>query len=157
MPARRRSRQRALQILFLWDVRKLPIEEAVQSFYSSLYCAEMEEDTGEDNALPIEPDPFMEALARGAAAEFAEIDALILQRAELAAGAHAERGPQHSAAGDLRDEADGHSAASGDRRSARTHPPLLRRGRGSVHQRRSGFGPETDVPDAAPELPSNER
>ncbi len=82
MPARRRSRQRALQILFLWDVRKLPIEEALQTFYSSLYCAEMEEDTGEDNALPIEPDPFMEALARGTARESGEIDGLILQRAE---------------------------------------------------------------------------
>jgi N utilization substance protein B len=82
MPARRRSRQRALQVLFLWDVRKLPIEEALQTFYSSLYCAEMEEDTGEDNAHPIEPDPFMEALARGTASQSSEIDALILQRAE---------------------------------------------------------------------------
>jgi N utilization substance protein B len=82
MPARRRSRQRALQILFLWDVRKMSIEEAVQSFYSSLYCAEMEEDTGEDSALPIEPDQFMEALARGTAGESAAIDALILERAE---------------------------------------------------------------------------
>src|SRR5271157_4433736 len=82
MPARRRSRQRALQVLFLWDLRKLPIEEALQTFYSSLYYAEMEEDTGEDNAPPIEPDPFMESLARGVAGHSAELDALILQRAE---------------------------------------------------------------------------
>jgi len=60
----------------------MSIEEAVQSFYSSLYCAEMEEDTGEDSALPIEPDAFMEALARGTAGESAAIDALILERAE---------------------------------------------------------------------------
>jgi len=82
MPARRKSRQRALQVLFLWDLRKVPIEEALQIFYSSLYCAEMEEDTGEDNALPIEPDPFLEELARGTAAHSAELDALIVQRAE---------------------------------------------------------------------------
>ncbi|MGD0579890.1 MAG: transcription antitermination factor NusB [Bryobacteraceae bacterium] len=82
MPARRRSRQRALQVLFLWDVRKLPIEEALQTFYSSLYCAEMEEDTGEDYPVPTEPDPFMESLARGVAGQSAEIDGLILQRAE---------------------------------------------------------------------------
>jgi N utilization substance protein B len=82
MPARRKSRQRALQVLFLWDLRKLPIEEALQTFYGSMYCAEMEEDTGEDNVIPIEPDPFLEALARGTAAQSAEIDSLILQRAE---------------------------------------------------------------------------
>jgi len=82
MPARRRSRQRALQVLFLWDVRKLPIEEALQTFYSSLYCAEMEEDMGEDYPVPTEPDPFMESLARGVAGQSAEIDGLILQRAE---------------------------------------------------------------------------
>jgi N utilization substance protein B len=82
MPARRKSRQRALQVLFLWDVRKLSIDEAVQNFYSSLYGAEVEEDTGED---PVDAssvaDPFMENLARGTAAHFAEIDELILKRA----------------------------------------------------------------------------
>ena len=82
MPARRKSRQRALQVLFLWDLRKVHIEEALQIFYSSLYCAEMEEDTGEDNVLPIEPDPFLESLARGTAAHSAELDALIEERAE---------------------------------------------------------------------------
>ena len=82
MPARRRSRQRALQVLFLWDARKLPIDQALQTFYSSLYFAEMEEDTGEDCALRIEPDPFMESLARGTADTAVEIDALILLRSE---------------------------------------------------------------------------
>lgn len=82
MPARRRSRQRALQILFFWDVRKLPIDEAVTTFYSSLYGAEQEEDTGNDYPAPTEPDLFMESLARGTAANFEEIDQLILKRAE---------------------------------------------------------------------------
>lgn len=82
MPARRRSRQRALQILFFWDVRKLPIDEAVTTFYSSLYGAEQEEDTGDDYPAPTDPDPFMDSLARGTAAEFESIDQLILKRAE---------------------------------------------------------------------------
>jgi N utilization substance protein B len=42
----------------------------------------MEEDTGEDYPVPTEPDPFMESLARGVAGQSAEIDGLILQRAE---------------------------------------------------------------------------
>jgi N utilization substance protein B len=83
MPARRKSRQRALQVLFLWDVRKLSIEEAIQSFYGSLIGAEIEEETGEDPATggPVH-DPFMESLARGTAANFAAIDQMILKRAE---------------------------------------------------------------------------
>ena len=36
MPARRRSRQRALQILFQWDARKLPVEDCIDDFYESL-------------------------------------------------------------------------------------------------------------------------
>jgi N utilization substance protein B len=82
MPARRRSRQRALQILFFWDARKLDIDEAVTTFYSSLYGAEQEEDTGDDYPAPTDPDLFMESLARGTVAQSAEIDELILKRAE---------------------------------------------------------------------------
>src|SRR6267154_742573 len=36
MPARHRSRQRALQILFLWDQRKQDVGEAISSFYETL-------------------------------------------------------------------------------------------------------------------------
>ena len=36
MPARHRSRQRALQVLFLWDQRKQAIDEAISSFYDTL-------------------------------------------------------------------------------------------------------------------------
>jgi transcription antitermination protein NusB len=82
MPARRRSRQRALQILFFWDARKLDIDEAIATFYSSLYGAEQEEDTGDDYPAPDNPDLFMESLARGTVAQAAEIDQLILKRAE---------------------------------------------------------------------------
>ena len=37
MPSRRRSRQRALQILFLWDTRRQPVDEAIDAYYDTLY------------------------------------------------------------------------------------------------------------------------
>lgn len=82
MPARRKSRQRAVQILYLWDVRKLPIEDAIEAFYGSLYSSENEEDTGEESAELSARDGFMETLARGTAGAVEEIDGYISQRAE---------------------------------------------------------------------------
>lgn len=79
MPARRRSRQRALQVLYQWDARKQSIEEAIESFYVTLYSAE---DEPGKSPVPPPPDPFMESLARGAAASAAELDELIASRAE---------------------------------------------------------------------------
>ena len=38
MPSRRRSRQSALQILYLWDARRQPVDEATAAYYDSLYC-----------------------------------------------------------------------------------------------------------------------
>ena len=40
MPSRRRSRQSALQILFLWDARRQPVEEAIDAYYDTLYSEE---------------------------------------------------------------------------------------------------------------------
>ena len=40
MPSRRRSRQRALQILFLWDVRRQPVDDAISAYYETLYSEE---------------------------------------------------------------------------------------------------------------------
>lgn len=79
MPARRRSRQRALQVLYQWDARKQSIDEALNSFYATLYSAE--DAPGRPSEQP-EPDAFMESLARGTAARFAELDDLIAKRAE---------------------------------------------------------------------------
>jgi N utilization substance protein B len=67
MPARHRSRQRALQVLFLWDQRRQPIEEAIQSFYTSL-------ESDEEDPQPSSQDPFMETLVRGASETAAQID-----------------------------------------------------------------------------------
>ncbi len=75
MPARHRSRQRALQVMFLWDVRRQPIEEAVNSFYQTL-------SSEEDDPQPSPPDEFMEALVRGASEASTEIDERIASKSE---------------------------------------------------------------------------
>ena len=53
MPARHRSRQRALQVLFLWDQRKQDIGDAISSFYETL-------GSEEDDPQRTPPDEFME-------------------------------------------------------------------------------------------------
>jgi len=75
MPARHRSRQRALQVLFLWDQRKQEIGEAISSFYETL-GSEEEQPSGTP------PYEFMETLVRGAAAKSSEIDERITEKAD---------------------------------------------------------------------------
>lgn len=75
MPARHRSRQRALQVLFLWDVRHQPIEDAIAAFYETL-------SSEEDQPEPAAHDEFMEALVRGASANAPEIDRRITEKSE---------------------------------------------------------------------------
>jgi len=67
MPARHRSRQRALQVLFLWDLRKQAIEEAISSFYETL-------GSEEDDPKPTPVDEFMESLVRGTTTNAEAID-----------------------------------------------------------------------------------
>lgn len=81
MPARRKSRQKALQVLFTWDLIKLPVESAIEMYYAELAGAEYEEETGEEPP-PVARDAFLEALARGTAANVETLDRLISQRAE---------------------------------------------------------------------------
>ena len=71
MPSRRRSRQRALQILFLWDTRRQPVEEAIDAYYDTLYSEEQ----------PAR-DPFVADLVRGTVEHAAEIDEQISKHAE---------------------------------------------------------------------------
>lgn len=75
MAARHRSRQRALQVLYQWDVTKQPVEHAISSFYDTLYSGE------EDAELKPEPDLFMEELARGTSEKAGEIDQHITEKA----------------------------------------------------------------------------
>jgi N utilization substance protein B len=66
MPSRRRSRHRALQILFQWDVTRQPVEKAIEAFYYTLYSEESEE--------PLPQDLFMEQLVKGAVEKASGID-----------------------------------------------------------------------------------
>lgn len=81
MPARRKSRQRALQVLFLCDARKVPAEQAIEQYYASLFSAETEAETGDEPADPMPRDLFMETLVRGTIAGLSDIDHQIAQRA----------------------------------------------------------------------------
>jgi transcription antitermination protein NusB len=75
MPARHRSRQRALQVLFLWDQRKQEIGEAISSFYETL-------GSEEEQPSSTPPDEFMETLVRGASAKSGEIDQRITEKSD---------------------------------------------------------------------------
>lgn len=71
MPSRRRSRQRALQILFLWDARRQPVEDAINAYYDTLYSEEHPE-----------RDPFVADLVRGTITHLAAVDEQITKHAE---------------------------------------------------------------------------
>jgi transcription antitermination protein NusB len=74
MAARHRSRKRALQVLFEWDMRGGSIDNAISHFYDTLYSEESE--------TKPKPDKFMEELVRGTVAHATEIDRKIEQRAQ---------------------------------------------------------------------------
>jgi transcription antitermination protein NusB len=75
MPARHRSRQRALQVLFSWDQRHQKIDDAISAFYDTL-------SSEEDEPLPSAPDEFMEELVRGASEQALSIDRRIAEKSE---------------------------------------------------------------------------
>ena len=58
--------------MFLWDLRKQPMEEALASFYETL--------GSEDQPEPTPQDEFMEELVRGAAAQSETLDQLIVAK-----------------------------------------------------------------------------
>ena len=66
MPARRRSRQRALQILFLWDARRQPLDEAIAAYFDTLYS--------EESRTRPQPDEFVDRLVKGAVEHIEELD-----------------------------------------------------------------------------------
>jgi N utilization substance protein B len=74
MSARHRSRQRALQVLYQWDLRKQAVDEAISSFYDTLYSEEEVERPGRDE--------FMEELAKGTSEMAGDIDHQITEKAE---------------------------------------------------------------------------
>ncbi|HEX4228373.1 MAG TPA: transcription antitermination factor NusB [Bryobacteraceae bacterium] len=74
MAARHRSRKRALQVLFEWDMRKDSIDGAIAHYYDTLYSEE-----GENRP---KQDKFMEELARGTVANAGAIDKQIEAKSE---------------------------------------------------------------------------
>lgn len=72
--ARHRSRRRALQILFEWDMRGDSIDRAISHYYDTLYS--------EEHETQPKPDKFMEELARGTVSRAVEIDKHIEARAQ---------------------------------------------------------------------------
>lgn len=74
MAARHRSRQRALQVLYQWDMTKRPVEEAISSFYDTLYSDETSEQPPRDE--------FMEELAKGTSEMAEGIDHRIAAKSE---------------------------------------------------------------------------
>jgi len=71
MSSRRRSRQRALQILFLWDNRRQPVDETLNAFYDTLYSEEHPE-----------RDRFASDLVHGTIQYLDEVDERIRRHAE---------------------------------------------------------------------------
>jgi transcription antitermination protein NusB len=71
MPSRRKSRERALQILFSWDARKQPVDDAIDAYFNTLFSEE-------HRTL----DTFAAALVRGAVAHGADLDQRISRHAE---------------------------------------------------------------------------
>jgi N utilization substance protein B len=71
MASRRRSRQRALQILYSFDARRQPVDEAINAYYDTLYSEEHPE-----------RDPFVADLVRGTTENLSEVDDRISRHAE---------------------------------------------------------------------------
>ena len=66
MASRHRSRQRAVQILYLWDMRRQPLADAIAAFYDTLYS--------EESPKRPKQDEFMEDLVQGTVAKITELD-----------------------------------------------------------------------------------
>jgi len=75
MPSRHRSRQRALQILFLWDSRRLPVDDAIGAYYDTMFA-----DTSPGGAPA--RDDFVNRLVHGTVEHLAEVDEQITRHAE---------------------------------------------------------------------------
>lgn len=76
MAGRNKSRERALQVLFSWDMRKLDVHEALDAFYETLHSTE---DLPEAR---LERDRFMEALVYGTIDRQTTIDETITKHSQ---------------------------------------------------------------------------
>ncbi len=67
MASRRKSRERALQVLFLIDIRQQPVEEALEAFHFTLH-------SDDEDFSTLTRDRFMEQLVRGTMAQRDALD-----------------------------------------------------------------------------------
>jgi transcription antitermination protein NusB len=75
MAARHRSRRRALQVLFEWDMRGGgAVDAAIRHYYETLYS--------EEGSTPPKTDKFMEELVRGTVTTADTIDKTIEEKSE---------------------------------------------------------------------------
>ncbi len=77
MPSRFKSRQQALQMLYLWDVRQQPMDDVVRDFYGPLSSHADDDEEG-----PPERDGFGEQLANGAIGQLTGLDELITKHSQ---------------------------------------------------------------------------
>jgi N utilization substance protein B len=71
MASRRRARQRALQILFLWDLRRAQPADAIDQYYDALYSEEQPH-----------RDPFVAELVQGTIEHLQQLDERIARHAQ---------------------------------------------------------------------------
>lgn len=77
MPAaRHKSRKRALQVIFNWDMRRETVEAAIAHYYLTLHSEDPDTET------VLKPDSFMEELVRGTIEQIPEIDKQIEAKAK---------------------------------------------------------------------------
>jgi N utilization substance protein B len=72
--ARHKAREQTLQMLFQWDLRRLPLEEIARGYYGSLLVAE-------DAASKPKHDGFAQDLLQGVTEQLPAIDELITRHA----------------------------------------------------------------------------
>ncbi len=75
MPARHRSREKALQVLFSWDQRKQNVDQAIHDFYATLASEE-------DQPQAAPRDEFMESLVRGTSNHAEALDKKITAKSD---------------------------------------------------------------------------
>ena len=83
MAARHRSRQRALQVLYQWDMTKRPMQETIHAFYDTLRAEgapEAAEEPDDEDPPSDGRDAFMEELVNGTSAMAPDIDHRIAEK-----------------------------------------------------------------------------
>jgi N utilization substance protein B len=73
MPSRHRSRERALQMLYQWDLTKASAEQVIEAYWGGLSSADLQRDVTDD--------PFANELLRGVVRHIGRIDELIVSHA----------------------------------------------------------------------------